>query len=344
MRVPEGEPTRMGAEAREASLVLRRQESTQHPIADLAARLGSRPPQLVVTCARGSSAHAATFGKHLIERHLGIPVATAAPNIASIYRTTLALRGQLFVAVSQAGRSADIIETAAMAKAAGALTVAVVNDAGSPLAGTCDIVLPMQAGPELSVAASKSFIASLAVLLRLTAAWARDSAMRQGIDRLPERLDAAAELDWSAALAALARAPSVMTIGRGPTLAIAREAALKLKETCNLHAEAFSSAEFQHGPITLVEPAYPVLLFAPADQAAAGLDTLRTDLVRKGACVFSTEAVSDPAFLPTLAPDHPDADAICLIQSFYQLLPRIAARRGNDVDRPRHLQKVTRTR
>ena len=133
-----------------------------------------------------------------------------------------------------------------------------------------------------------------------------------------------------------------MTIGRGPTLAIAREAALKLKETCNLHAEAFSSAEFQHGPITLVEPAYPVLLFTPADQAAAGIETLRTDLARKGACVFSTEAGS--AFLPTLPPDHPDADAICLIQTFYQMLLQVAARRGNDVDRPRHLQKVTRTR
>ena len=342
MRVLDGESTRMGAEAREASLVLRRQASAQHPLTDLAARLRTKPPQLVVTCARGSSAHAATFGKHLIERHLGIPVSAAAPNIASIYRATLALRDQLFLAVSQAGRSADIVETAAMAKAGGAITVAIVNDAGSPLADTCDIVLPMQAGPELSVAASKSFIASLAMLLRLTATWARDGTMQQGIDRLPERLDAAAGLDWSAALAILSRAHNVMTIGRGPTLAIAREAALKLKETCNLHAEAFSSAEFQHGPITLVEPAYPVLLFAPADQAAAGIETLRTDLARKGACVFSTEAGS--AFLPTLPPDHPDADAICLIQTFYQMLLHVAARRGNDVDRPRHLQKVTRTR
>jgi glucosamine--fructose-6-phosphate aminotransferase (isomerizing) len=135
-----------------------------------------------------------------------------------------------------------------------------------------------------------------------------------------------------------------MTIGRGPTLAIAREAALKLKETCNLHAEAFSGAEFQHGPITLVESAYPVLLFAPADQAAAGIDALRSDLARKGACVFSTQAVSGEGFLPVLAPDHPDADAICLIQSFYRMLLHLAARRGNDVDRPRHLQKVTQTR
>ena len=334
----------MGAEAREASLVLRRQESAHGPVADLAARLRAKPPRLVVTCARGSSAHAATFGKHLIERHLGIPVAAAAPNIASIYRRTLALRDQLFLAVSQAGGSADIIETAAMAKAAGAITVALVNDAESPLAHTCEIVLPMQAGPELSVAASKSFIASLAMLLRLTAAWARDDTMQQGIDRLPERLDAAAALDWSAALTVLSQARSVMTIGRGPTLAIAREAALKLKETCNLHAEAFSGAEFQHGPITLVEPAYPVLLFAPADQAAAGIDALRNDLARKGACVFSTQAPSGEGFLPVLAPDHPDADAICLIQSFYRMLLQLAARRGHDVDRPRHLQKVTRTR
>jgi glucosamine--fructose-6-phosphate aminotransferase (isomerizing) len=336
----------MGAEAREASGALRRQENTlAHPIADLAARLRRKTPRVVVTCARGSSAHAATFGKHLIERHLGIPVSATAPNIASIYGKQLALRDQLFVAVSQAGRSADIVESAALAKAAGAITVAVVNDADSPLASACDIVLPMQAGPELSVAASKSFIASLAALLRLTAAWADDGTMRQGIEHLPERLDAAAELDWSAALASLARAPSVMTIGRGPTLAIAREAALKLKETCNLHAEAFSSAEFQHGPITLVEPAYPVLLFAPADQAAAGIETLRADLVGKGASVFSTESRAPASIsLPALAPDHPDTDAVCLIQTFYQLLLRVAAHCGHDVDHPRHLQKVTRTR
>jgi glucosamine--fructose-6-phosphate aminotransferase (isomerizing) len=341
-----GASTRMGTEAREAAAVLRRQENTlAHPIGELVARLRRKTPQLVVTCARGSSAHAATFGKHLIERHLGIPVSAAAPNIASIYGRQLALRDQLFLAVSQAGRSADIVESAALAKAAGAITAAVVNDADSPLASACDIVLPMQAGPELSVAASKSFIASLVVLLRLTAAWAQDGAMRQGIDHLPERLDDAADLDWSAALASLTGARSVMMIGRGPTLAIAREAALKLKETCNLHAEAFSSAEFQHGPITLVEPAYPVLLFAPADQAAAGIDALRIDLARKGACVFSTESRAPAStFLPTLAPDHPDADAICLIQTFYQLLLRVAARRGHDVDRPRHLQKVTRTR
>ncbi len=339
------ENTRMGAESREAPAVLRRQEKTlASPVAELAAALRKKSPRVVVTCARGSSAHAATYFKHLIERHAGIAVSAAAPNIASIYRRSLALEDQLFVAISQSGRSADIVATAAMARASGAITVAVVNDAECPLAQTCEVVLPMEAGPELSVAASKSFIASLAVLLRLTAAWTDDAAMQASLGRLPARLDSAADLDWSAALPALSDSHSVMAIGRGPTLAIAREAALKLKEACNLHAEAFSSAEFQHGPIALVEQAYPTLLFMPTDQAAAGIESLAADLARKGAAVFSTGATSDAALLPALEPDHPDADAICLIQTFYQLLIRLAERRGSNVDRPRHLQKVTWTR
>src|SRR3954469_16460232 len=226
-----GPSTQMGAEARETPAVLRRQEAALAPrIAELAALLRKRSPQVVVTCARGSSAHASTFGKHLIERHLGIPVSAAAPNVASVYRRSLELRGQLFLAISQAGRSVDIVETAAMARSSGAMTVAIVNDTASPLAQTCDVVLPMEAGPELTAAATKSFIASLAALLRLTAAWADDATIRRAVDALPERLAAALELDWSAAIGSLANARSVMTIGRGPTLAIAREAALKLKE------------------------------------------------------------------------------------------------------------------
>jgi glucosamine--fructose-6-phosphate aminotransferase (isomerizing) len=338
-------PTQMGAEARETPAVLQRQAAAlASPIAELAALLRKRSPTVVVMCARGSSAHAATFGKHLIERHLGIPVSAAAPNIASVYRRGLALEGQPFLAISQAGRSTDIVETAAMARGSGAITVAIVNDSKSPLAQTCEIVLPMEAGAEVSVAASKSFIASLVVLLRLTAAWTGSASMRESIERLPERLAAAIELDWSAGVARLAGAGSAMSIGRGPTLAIAREAALKLKETCNIHAEAFSSAEFQHGPMTLVEAGYPVLLFAPNDEAASGIEALREKLARMGACVFSTERLFGEGFLPTLEPDQPDADAICQVQAFYQLLLLIAARRGSDVDRPRHLQKVTTTR
>src|SRR4051812_25594183 len=334
----------MEAEFREAPAVVRRQApALRAPVAELLARIRSKPPEFVVTCARGSSAHAATFGKHLIERHLGIPVGAFAPNIATIYGQRLRLNGQLFVTVSQSGRSDDLVESVAMAKAAGALTVAIVNDTESPLAQPSDIVLPMAAGPELSVAATKTFVASLAVLLHVTAEWTQDDALRAATQRLPQQLAAASELDWSAALNEMSKANSLVAIGRGPTLAIAREAALKLKETCNLHAEAFSGAEFLHGPVALVESSYPILLLMPTDQAATGLRELAENLRGKGASVFVTGEKTGGG-LPALTPDHPDTDAVCLIQSFYALAVRLAQRRGTDVDLPRHLRKVTRTR
>lgn len=338
--------TQMAAEFRETPDVLRRHsQSLTQPIAELVAALRRSPPQVVVTCARGSSAHAATFGKHLIERHLGIPVSAVAPNIATVYGRQLRLERQLFLAISQAGRSEDIVESVILAGRSGALTAAIVNDTDSPLAKACDIVLPMMAGAELSVAATKTFAASLAALLRLAAVWTDDAAMQRGLERLPERLALATDLDWTAALPAFSAATNLMSIGRGPTLAVAREAALKLKETCNIHAEAFSSAEFQHGPIALVERDYPIILFMPTDAAAEGLKAFAATLVRKGAAVFMTGShVGASNALPTLVSDHPDADAICLVQTFYQLVIQVAQRRGSDVDRPPHLHKVTRTR
>jgi glutamine---fructose-6-phosphate transaminase (isomerizing) len=341
-----GADTHMRREIREAPEAVGRQaEALRTPLAELVGRLRRQPPQVAVTCARGSSAHAATFGKHLIERYLGIPVAAAAPSVATVYRQRLRLRDQLFLAISQSGRSDDLIEQTAAARAAGAVTVALVNATDSPLAEASDIVLPMEAGPELSVAATKTFIASASALLRLLALWSEDRTMAAVLGRLPDRLRKAGDLDWSEALTAFEAAPSLVTIGRGPTLAVAREAALKLKETCNLHAEAFSGAEFLHGPVALVDDDYPILMFVPTDAAQAGLLGLSSSLRKKGASLYAAEP-GEPAAgrLPALAPDHPEADAICLIQSFYGLAVRLAERRGIDVDRPRHLQKVTRTR
>jgi glucosamine--fructose-6-phosphate aminotransferase (isomerizing) len=337
----------LSAELRQAPDAVRRQsQGLLQPIADLVRWCARHSPRVVLTCARGSSAHAATFGKHLIERHLGIPVAAAAPNIATIYRRRLELKGQLLLTISQSGRSDDLTEFTSMAKSEGALTAAIVNDTDSPLAKICDVPLPMAAGPEQSVAATKTFVATLAVLLRLTAAWTDDDTLGAAIARLPVRLAAANEIDWSAAaLDVLARANSLITIGRGPTLAIAREVALKLKELCDLHAEAFSGAEFRHGPMALVSRRYPVVLFMPTDEAAAGMRELAADLRRKGAALLVTgDGAPAAGLLRALAPDHPDADAVCLIQSFYALAVRIARQRGIDVEAPRHLRKVTRTR
>jgi glucosamine--fructose-6-phosphate aminotransferase (isomerizing) len=341
-----GAQAQMAQEIREAPGAVERQmQELAQPLSELVARLKRRPPQVIVTCARGSSAHAATFGKHLIERHVGLPVAAAAPNIASVYGQRLALADQLFLAISQSGRSDDLVEVARAAKAAGAITAAIVNATDSPLADTCDIVLPMGAGPELSVAATKTFVATLAALLRLVASWSGDASLDGAIARLPERLAAATDLAWGAALETLADAKSLITIGRGPTLAIAREASLKLKETCNLHAEAFSGAEFLHGPVALVSSRYPVLMFMPTDAAAAGMQRLAADLRHKGTALFAAEpGTGDAGHLPALSPDHAETDAVCLIQSFYAMAVRLAQRLGTDVDRPRHLRKITRTR
>lgn len=338
--------SRFAIELREAPEAVARQEpALSKPLRELVARLADHPPALVVTCARGSSAHAATFAKHLIERHLAIPVAAAAPVIATVYRRDLRLEGQLFLALSQSGCSDDLIETAVSAKRAGALTVALVNAADSPLAAACDIVLPIGAGPERAVAATKSFVAALSALLRLVALWAEDDALRGALDRLPGRLRDAVALDWGAATAAFAPARSLVAIGRGPTLAIAREAALKLKEVANLHAEAFSGAEFLHGPVALVGADFPLLMFVAPDEAAPGMRDLAAGLRAKGAALYCADPEGeDVAKLPALPPDHPDADALCLVQSFYAMAARLAAARGVDPDRPRHLQKITRTR
>src|SRR4051794_5193598 len=337
---------RMATELREAPQAVAGQaDGLRAPLADLVARLRERPPLHVVTCARGSSAHAATFGKHLIERYLGLPVGAAAPSITTVYRRPLRLAGQLFLAISQSGSSDDLVEHVTAARQAGALTAALVNVTDSRLAQACDVVLPMGAGPERSVAATKTFVASLAALMRLTALWAQDAAMQAALERLPERLGQAGDLDWSAALDPLSTAESLMTVGRGPTLAIAREAALKLKETSNLHAEAFSGAEIRHGPVTLVSSRYPILLFMPTDAAAATLRPLEADLRGMKASLFVAEPGEPaPSRLPALPPDQPEADAVCLIQSFYALAVRLSASRGLDADQPRHLRKVTRTR
>jgi glutamine---fructose-6-phosphate transaminase (isomerizing) len=334
------------AELHEAPEVVARQgRELAAPLAELLACLVRRPPGFAVTCARGSSAHAATFAKHLIERYLGIPVAPAAPNIATIYHRELRLKNQLFLTISQSGLSDDLIEAAGAARAAGAVTAAIVNNPGSPLASICEFVLPMAAGSELGVGATKSFIASLAAILRLTAGWAGKEEIASACDRLPGRLIQATDMDWSKALPQLAGANSLVVIGRGPTLAIAREAALKLKETCSLHAEAFSSAEFRHGPIALVSSAYPILVLAPTDESACGFSDLVADLRSKSAGVIVADpGAKEPGRLPVVPPDQPEADAICLIQSFYGFLVRLAAQRGVDADHPRHLQKVTRTR
>ena len=312
-------------------------------VAAIAARLRGAPPRAVMTFARGSSDHAATFARYLIETRLGIPTGSAAPSVASIYGSSSRTEGMLCLAISQSGRSPDLLAGFAAAKQGGATTLALVNDAESPLAALADLLLPLGAGPERSVAATKSFIASLAALVALVAAWDEDEELAEALAAAPNFLARAWQRDWSPLTARLEKVRGLYVVGRGLGLGIAEEAALKLKETCGLHAEAFSAAEIRHGPMALVGPDFPLLVFRQSDETEDSVDALIRDAAAQGAEVFvAGEAPPGAIALPTER-QHPAIEPMLQIQSFYRAALMLSAARGFDPDRPPHLSKVTET-
>jgi len=241
--------------------VLRGQfERNRSAVAALGARLRELAPRAVISCARGSSDHAATFAKYLIETRAGVLTASAAPSVSSVYFAPQNLQGCLFLAISQSGRSPDLLATAKAAKEAGAFVVALVNEDDSPLAALADQALPLCAGKEISVAATKSYLASLAAIVHLVAEWTQDEELLGSLRDAPALLECGWDLDWSRALSFLRGVEHLYVVGRGLGLGIAMEAALKCKETCGLHAEAFSSAEVLHGPPAFLGPRIPALV------------------------------------------------------------------------------------
>ncbi len=335
----------MLAEAREAPAAAARAIAANGATCRaLAARLVAKPPRFVVTCARGSSDSAATYANYLIELALGIVVASVGPSVSSIYGARLDMRDALFIAISQSGRSPDLLALAETARRDGALTVAIVNDETSPLAGAVEIVLAVQAGREQSVAATKSYLASLAAILQLVAAWRDDAALVRAVAELPEALEHAAAADWQAALPLLAGAEHLYVVGRGVGYAAAQEAALKLKETCGLHAEAISAAELMHGPLALAGPVFPVFAIGQDDAALPALRDLIATVAAQGAPVVTAAPVSGwPGLTLPVARQHPFVQPIATIQSFYVLAEAAARARERDPDRPQHLRKVTET-
>lgn len=320
----------------------------------LGRRLRAQAPALAVTCARGSSDHAATYGKYLIETRLGVPTVSAAFSTVSLFDAPLirapwapgGAGAPLCIAISQSGRSPDLLATVGRYREAGALVVALVNDEASPLAELAEVTLPLCAGPETSVAATKSYIASLAGLAALVGAWAGDEDLQAGCSALAPALPRAFGLDWSAALPDLVGAHSLFTIGRGFTLAIAQEAALKLKETCGLHGEAFSSAEARHGPMAIVRDGFPVLAFAGSDPSGDDVRRLCEEFAARGARVWLADAAAPVppgvGHLP-LPPAAPEMTPILAISAFYRMVEDLARARGFDPDAPPFLAKVTRT-
>jgi len=342
--------SKMFREAQQAPAVVEQAlRENKSEMEQLGAFLRRRTPPFVLTVARGSSDHAALYGKYLIESLLGVVCSSSAPSVHTVYGQRLALGRALLIAISQSGQSPDLIEVTRQARRDGALTLALVNQENSPLAQVAEVVLPLWAGHEEAVAATKSYLATLASLAQLVAAWAEDKPLKEALAMLPEALYKAAQADWQAGLGVLLEADNGLVVGRGYAFAIAHELALKLKETSAFHAEAMSGAELLHGPVALVEPDFPLLVLVPKDKPLPGMLSLLQTLRGQGGhlLVASSEAEAlelahTPLPLPTRL--HPALDSILLAQAFYPFAAELAVARGRNPDAPRNLSKVTRTR
>jgi len=333
--------TSMAAEIAEAPEAAARFLRESGPLVDAIAReLSGCSFPFAVICGRGSSSHAGVYLRYLLEAMLGIAVSPSAPSVVTSYGRPPRVTGALFVVISQSGRSPDLVSATRAARQGGALTLALVNDPASPVAAAAETVLPLAAGPERAVAATKTVLNSLLAAASLVARWADDPALTEAVRHLPERLRAAQALDWSAWTDDLQGASAAFVTGRGHGFGPIKEIALKMSETLRLPALAYSSAELRHGPRGALGARTPVLALRQDDPAAESVDALVRDLREDGIRVRICGAGGD---LPWIGDDHPACDPIAMLLPAYRAIEREAVRRGLDPDRPAGLTKVTET-
>ncbi|WP_432493940.1 SIS domain-containing protein [Kineococcus auxinigenes] len=316
-------------------------------LAQVAARLRESAPRTVLLTARGTSDHAALYAKYLVEVGLGLPAGLTSPSTLTVYGARPDLTGVLWIAVSQSGGSPDLVEPTAAARRAGALTLAVTNDPASALAAAAELHLDVHAGPELAVAATKSYTAQLLTLWLLVTTW------RGGgtgpAHALPGLLQRAVEADDVAAVATRYRfADRLVLTARGYSHPTAREAALKLMETSYLSAQAFSAADLVHGPLAMVDADRPVIAVVPEGPGGEAMAPVLHALRERGAdvCAVAPEGLAPDATVRLAVPAgvREDLAPVLQIVPLQRLALEVALARGLDPDAPRGLRKVTRTR
>ena len=318
-------------EARESAAIVANQDTSQ--ALALAEALKSQTPRGIVSVARGTSDHALGYLGYLLMHTRGMAVASLPPSLSSVLQTPWQVQDYLAIAMLKA------------LAAGGARTATLVNVVPSPIIEASQHVLAVQAGPEKSVAATKSFIATVALGLHLLAHWNGDRKLQDALQALPDKLERAANADWAAAVEALTPRERLFVVGRGTGLSIAQEAALKCKETCQLQGEAFSAAEVQHGPMAIVHDGFPVLLFAPPDHYQADALQLAEKFAARGAQVLlaSDKKVAGTVHLPHIDAGHDALQGLTGILSWYVAAAQLSEARGLNPDEPPYLQKVTQT-
>ena len=329
-------PTLMAKETAQSPQIVKQQLLNNASLCEqIGKNLRSNPPQFVYIIGRGSSDHAGVFAKYLIEVELGIPVCSAAPSVSSLFKQTLKLKNALVLCISQSGSSPDILAQTRSAQQSGAMCIAIVNDEQSPLAKLADAVLPLHAGEEKAVAATKSYLATLSAILHLVGAWAQSSDILNGLIDLPEHLQQAIDAPKQLPLAFVHGLRNCVVLGRGFGYAISREIALKLKEVCAIHAEAFSSAEFLHGPASLVAKKLAIIDIDLNDETSQAHREQLALLQKRGADIVQLTS-SVKTIHPRLAP-------LCILQRFYLDVEHISVAMGFNPDAPEGLNKVTQT-
>ncbi|WP_153914120.1 glucosamine-6-phosphate deaminase NagB-II [Shewanella sp. TC10] len=302
---------------------------------ELGEKLRAFKPKFVMIVGRGSSDHAGVFAKYLFEIEVGIPTFAAAPSVASVYGKSLQLEGGLVIVISQSGRSPDILAQARMAKSAGAFCVALVNDETAPIKDIVDVVLPLRAGEEKAVAATKSYLATLSAIVQLTAEWTQSESLAAAVDSMPSALQTAVDSEPQLTPESLEGVNNLVVLGRGLGYAVTKEIALKMKEVCSIHAESFSSAEFLHGPVTLVEKKLAIVDACINDESFESHVEQIDNVTQRGADLVHLNQTSTEI--------HPRVAPLALLQRFYIDVAAVAVARGIDPDQPEGLKKVTQT-
>jgi len=340
--------TKMDAEIRSIPAAATRLLDKGSALADeLGTMLAHRDPDVVTTVARGSSDHAAAYLKYAIELTCGIPVASTGPSISSVYNAPMRLTNGATFAISQSGKSPDIVSMAQAAKHGGSAVISFTNASTSPLALVSGNNFDICAGPELSVAATKTFVLSILAGLMVVGRWKQDDKLLAALADLPEKFQQALNCDWTSLADRICKGQqktgSLYVLGRGPSYAIAKECALKFKETCQIHAEAYSAAEVMHGPVSIAQAGFPILVLASPDASHSSIVSAADDLSLRGVDVFITSKESDSKQLPHVDAGHPLVTPLIRVVSFYQFVEKLAARTGLNPDQPPHLRKVTET-
>ncbi len=334
-------PTAMAREIQEIPPATERLLAQREAVIAVARRIRSANPSVVVISGRGSSGHAGVFLRYLFEARAGLLVSMAAPSILTVYRQSIEMHHAAFIVISQSGRSPDLVMGARRAREGGALTIAIVNDEKSPVARECELVLPIGAGPENAVAATKSVALTMVLCAQLIASLNSDRALADKINSLPKRFSHALACDWSAWSGRLAGARATFVIGRGFGLAAAQEIALKVAETLQVPAFGYSAAELRHGPLASASAETPLLVLRQSDETSSLVDDLIASLRARKLNVFSIGGAG--ATLPWIEHDDPICDAIAMLLPAYVAIEKAARDCGLDPDNPPHLTKITET-